>query len=264
MTYQRLCTNVVQAPEGWRSIDFISDLHLQEQPDQTYLLWQAYMATTSADALFILGDLFEVWVGDDTALEPPYESFEHHCLTVLRTTAARLPVFFMRGNRDFLIGASFLTSCGVSDLDDPSLLLWNGQRILLSHGDALCLGDTDYQAFRAEVRTPAWQQSFLARPLEERRTIARAMRARSEAHKKASERWVDVDEDEARRTLHAAQATLLIHGHTHRPAGHAIGPGLRREVLSDWDGAANPPRAQLLRLGSAGLQRMALAQALSA
>jgi UDP-2,3-diacylglucosamine hydrolase len=264
MASQRSRTNVVHAPQGWRCVDFISDLHLQEQPAQTFLLWQAYMAATRVDALFILGDLFEVWVGDDVALAPRTGGFEHQCLKVLQNTAQRLPVYFMRGNRDFLIGPAFLQSCGVTDLDDPCLLLWGERRYLLAHGDALCLGDTDYQAFRAEVRTPQWQQGFLRRPLDERRAMARQLRDRSEARKKEHDRWIDVDEDEARRVLRNAQASLLIHGHTHRPAGHALGAGLRREVLSDWDGAADPPRSQLLRVGPVGLQRLSLAVALAA
>src|SRR6478735_1572064 len=154
----------IVAPPEWRTVDLISDLHLQASEPATVEAWQGYLDTTPADAVFILGDLFEVWVGDDAAALP---GFEARCAEVLRAASARRPVFFMHGNRDFLVGADFAARCGMTLVADPTVLLLHGERWLLSHGDALCLEDTEYLKFRAMVRTPEWQSAFLARPLEE-------------------------------------------------------------------------------------------------
>ena len=246
----------IVAPPAWRTVDLISDLHLQPSEPATVEAWQGYLDTTPADAVFILGDLFEVWVGDDAAALP---GFEARCAEVLRAASARRPLFFMHGNRDFLVGADFAARCGMTLVADPTVLLLHGERWLLSHGDALCLEDKDYLRFRAQVRTPEWQQALLARPLEERRTLARSVRAQSEDRKRSPDMvWADVDADAARDWLRQAGATSLVHGHTHRPAVHDLGDGMRRIVLSDWDAAAHPPRAQLLCLSSAGAQRVDL------
>lgn len=242
------------APAAWRTVDLLSDLHLQADEPATFEAWRGYLATTPADALFILGDLFEVWVGDDAAALP---GFEAQCADLLRAASRRRPIFVMHGNRDFLVGADFAMRCGLTLLDDPTVLVLHGERWLLSHGDTLCLEDTDYLKFRAEVRTPAWQQAFLAQPLETRRTLARAMRTKSEARKSTPGMvWADVDAGAARDWLGRAKARTLIHGHTHRPAEHALGDGLRRIVLSDWDAAADPPRAQVLRLSATEARRV--------
>jgi UDP-2,3-diacylglucosamine hydrolase len=242
------------APAAWHTVDLLSDLHLQADEPATFDAWHGYLETTPADALFILGDLFEVWVGDDAAALP---GFEADCAALLRRASARRPVFFMHGNRDFLVGTDFAARCGLTLLDDPTVLELHGERWLLSHGDALCLEDTDYLKFRAEVRTPAWQQTFLAQSLEARRTLARSMRTQSE-HRKSTPGmvWADVDTDAARDWLARANARTLIHGHTHRPAEHPLGDGLRRIVLSDWDAAAHPPRAQVLCVSAAEARRV--------
>jgi UDP-2,3-diacylglucosamine hydrolase len=244
------------APAAWHSVDLLSDLHLQAGEPATLEAWRGYLETTPADALFILGDLFEVWVGDDAAALP---GFEAQCAELLRRASARRPVFFMHGNRDFLIGPDFAARCGLTLLDDPTVLALHGERWLLSHGDLLCLDDTDYLRFRAQVRTPAWQQAFLSRPLEERRALARTMRTQSEMHKSLPDRvWADADADMSRDWLQRAGAHTLVHGHTHRPAEHSLGDGLRRIVLSDWDAAAHPPRAQVLCLSASGARRVDL------
>lgn len=244
---------LIAAP-AWRAIDFISDLHLQASEPATFNVWRQYMQSTPADAVFILGDLFEVWVGDD-ALQSG--SFELQCADVLRQTEARVPVFFMHGNRDFLAGPGLMQSCGATLLDDPTVLGFNGQRWLLTHGDALCLDDLQYMRFREQVRAPAWQQAFLAKPLAQRKAIARGMREQSEARKSSGAEYGDLDSAGVLAWLEAADATVMIHGHTHKPANHALPGGRQRVVMSDWDAAAAPPRMQVLRLGACGLQRIA-------
>jgi UDP-2,3-diacylglucosamine hydrolase len=246
----------IVAPAAWRTVDLISDLHLQASDPATFNAWQGYLQTTPADAVFILGDLFEVWVGDDAAAEP---GFEAQCAEVLRRAAAQRPLYFMHGNRDFLVGAGMAARSGLQLLDDPTGLALHERRWLLSHGDALCLEDVDYLKFREQTRAPEWQQAVLARPIAERRALARSIRTQSEDRKHSPEVvWADVDADAARDWLHRANAPVLIHGHTHRPATHALGEGMERMVLSDWDLTAHPPRAQVLCLSSAGAQRVDL------
>jgi UDP-2,3-diacylglucosamine hydrolase len=206
------------------------------------------MASTPADAVLILGDLFEVWVGDDAAAQDP---FLQSCADVLRQTAQRAHVAFMPGNRDFLVGPEFLDGCGVKPLTDPTLLVVAAQRILLSHGDALCLDDKPYQAFRLQARNPEWQQTFLAKPLTERQEFARSLRALSESQKHEGMSFADADLDMSLFWLAQAQADCLVHGHTHRPADHALGQA-QRHVLSDWSLDHRPFRAQVLRLKSTG------------
>jgi UDP-2,3-diacylglucosamine hydrolase len=230
-------------------VDFISDLHLQASDLLTVQAWERYLAQTRADAVFILGDLFEVWVGDDSPDAGDEEArFERHCLKALHASGSTRPTYFMHGNRDFLFGAAAAGAAGVTLLDDPTVLTFGGQRWLLSHGDALCLDDADYLRFRAQVRGTAWQQSFQARPLQERRAIARGLRLQSEERKASGVPYADVDAAMARDWLQHAGARTLIHGHTHRPADHALGPDRRRHVLSDWDLQATPARAEVLRL----------------
>ena len=253
----------------WRTLDFISDLHLQASEPATLAAWQQYLQATPADALFILGDLFEVWVGDDALDEAG--SFEAECAALLHSTSQRLPVFFMHGNRDFLVGELFLQRSGATGLSDPTALAFAGQRWLLSHGDALCLDDVDYQRFRTVVRGAIWQQQFLAQPLQLRRSQARAMRAQSTALQRPAQTYADVDGPAACAWLQATASTVLLHGHTHRPADHALAPGLSRSVLSDWELDATPPRAEVLRLHLPGngaadcqVQRLSPTQAVQA
>lgn len=264
------------APAQWQAVDFISDLHLQPSDSATFNCWRGYLQlppAERADALFILGDLFEVWIGDDVlapaspeASDDPDTRFWRDCARLLHAYGQDTPVYFMAGNRDFLLGPAGCSICGMTGLPDPTVLTFHEQRWLLSHGDALCLEDADYQRFRAEVRHPSWQRSFLARPLAERAALARDLRCQSEARKAAQagdpSLWADVDAAAARDWLMQARAHTLIHGHTHRPAQHTLGtaPGddLQRVVLSDWDVSARPPRAEVLRLDARGLRRSSL------
>lgn len=246
----------IDAGPGWRAVDFISDLHLQPEAPATFEAWRRYMADTPADAVFILGDLFEVWIGDDTAVRA---GFAAECAQVLHEAAARRPVFLMHGNRDFLVGDGFSARTGVRLLADPTALPFAGRRWLLTHGDMLCLADTRYLAFRAHVRTAAWAEDFLAQTLPQRQDVARRLREGSQAQQREVAEHADVDTAAARQWLRAAGAGTLVHGHTHRPGAHDLGDGLARVVLSDWDARATPPRLQVLRLDAAGgLRRIAL------
>jgi UDP-2,3-diacylglucosamine hydrolase len=243
---------VLHASQQWACVDFISDLHLQSGEPDTFLAWRNYLDSTPADAVFILGDWFEVWVGDDavaqdTANQHEGLGFERRCERVMRYASERTALYLMHGNRDFLLGRKFATACQAHLLADPTVLELAGQRVLLSHGDALCLGDVEYQEFRAQVRSAAWQQAFLTKPVAERRSIARGLRDASEARKASGATYADVDAAAAKELLQRHGCTTLIHGHTHAPRAHDLGDGLQRVVLSDWDARANPPRAQVLR-----------------
>lgn len=247
---------VLQAPADWRVIDFVSDLHLKPEEPATFEAFALYLQATRADAVLILGDLFEAWIGDDGATP---DSFEARCGQALAGCGATLA--FMRGNRDFLVGPGFLGHHGLRNLADPTVLVFGGQRWLLSHGDLLCTDDVPYQQFRAQVRAPEWQRAFLARPLAERHAIARQMRAQSQAHHADDPAHATIDETLARHWLQAAGATTLIHGHTHQPADHALGTSpegrpLQRIVLSDWHIQGHQRRAQVLRLTTDGLARI--------
>jgi len=230
----------------WSCIEFIADLHLQKSSVATFQAWSNYLQHLQADALFILGDLFEVWVGDDI-LEHPEGEFERQCLALIHQTSQRLPVFWMVGNRDFLLGQRALGHSGMQALSDPCVLHTRHGNGLLSHGDALCLADTDYQQFRQQVRSAPWQTDFLSQPLPMRLAAARSLRAQSEARKALSSQLVDLDPLATQAWMTQAQTTWMVHGHTHQPACHELGQGMQRWVLSDWDGDAKPPRLQALR-----------------
>lgn len=222
----------IVAPTAWRCIDFISDLHLAADTPGGFAAWRDYLLNTRADAVFVLGDLFEAWVGDDSR----FEGFEARGAAVLNEAAARHKLFFMVGNRDFLLGADMLAACGVEGLPDPTVLSAFDQRALLTHGDAWCIADLPYQRFRAQVRDPAWQAQVLAHPLADRRLMARSLR--SESERAASEHpgeWFDVDAPTALRAMKENDTMTLVHGHTHRPGTETLAPGRVRHVLSDWE-----------------------------
>jgi UDP-2,3-diacylglucosamine hydrolase len=241
----------IAAPAHWRTIDFLSDLHLDEKDGASLHAFLRYLQQTPAQALFILGDLFEVWVGDDCLSRTG--GIEPAVAAALSQASKRLSIHIMCGNRDFLMGKALMQACGAQALQDPTVLIAGGHRYLMTHGDALCLSDTDYLAFRKTVRQTTWQQDFLAKPLADRQAIGRQMRMQSEAHKTAARstgdlQWHDVDNTSSLQMLADFDAQTMIHGHTHHPAVHALGQGKSRWVLSDWDGISRPPRAEVLRL----------------
>jgi UDP-2,3-diacylglucosamine hydrolase len=249
------------APGGWTTIDFISDLHLTKDTPRTFEAWASFVRETPADAICILGDLFEAWIGDDSR----HEGFEAEVTEVLVAATARRPVYFMAGNRDFLLGDGMLHASGMQALSDPTAFTAFGRTALLTHGDALCLGDTGYQQYRRVVRSEAWQHEVLSRPLAVRRIAAREMRSESERQQASGETrfFHDVDAAAALQAMRLVDATMLIHGHTHRPGDDTLAPGLTRHVMTDWDlDQAVPPRAEVLRWRPEGLSRLLPGEAL--
>ena len=242
------------APAHWRVIDFIADLHLAPGEPDVFAAWRDYLARTRVDALFILGDLFEAWIGDDAILPG---SFEAACIAALHDASRRLSLYFMPGNRDFLLGPEGLVAANMQPLADPTALHFGADTYLLTHGDLLCTGDVDYQRERAVMRTPERQRQFLALPLAQRQAVARQMRAQSQVHQAAQEHYADADPAAVLDWLNAAGIATMIHGHTHRPADHALGANASgverwRRVLSDWHVTATGRRAQILRLHADG------------
>ncbi|HEV7575580.1 MAG TPA: UDP-2,3-diacylglucosamine diphosphatase [Caldimonas sp.] len=243
------------APAHWRAIDLLSDLHLAENTPRGFAAWAAHLRHTDADAVFILGDLFEVWIGDDMA----ERGFEARCVEVLSRAAAERTVGFMAGNRDFLVGDAMLEANGVLRLADPTVVVAFGERVMLSHGDALCIDDVGYQRYRSIVRRPALQRAFGALPFAARRAIGRALRRRSGRREPAQRGdFVDVDADAALAWMRGAETPTLVHGHTHAPASHDLAPGAVRHVLSDWElDGSSAPRAEILRWSASGFARIA-------
>lgn len=230
-----------------------SDVHLSnEAPALTrgFLNWikqQTIDRTTRPDALVILGDLFDAWIGDDV-LESQSTRAEqgdasaHHCETVvvqaLRSISdAGIQLALMHGNRDFLLGKGFASACGAVLLDDPSVLqIDNGPRIVIAHGDQLCTKDVDYQQFRQQVRNQDWQRHFLSRPLWERQAVAQQLRTKSEIEKGAKGMEItDVTITDAELLSDRMNADMLLHGHTHRPGVSRMPNGKMRWVLPDWE-----------------------------
>jgi UDP-2,3-diacylglucosamine hydrolase len=236
---------------------FISDLHLQEEMPETAAAFLAFLKhpARAARQLYLLGDIFEYWAGDDDLAAP--SPFNQKIVQALRAVSdAGVKLFWMAGNRDFLVGDDFARATGATRLHDPTCLEFAGQRYLLAHGDQLCTDDVKYQEFRTMVRAPAWQASFLAQSLEQRKKIIATMRAQSKQHQmNQSAMIMDVNQDAVSQLVNTHQAQILIHGHTHRPAEHHS-HGTVRFVLSDWDQDNAPQRGDWLALLDDGsLQR---------
>lgn len=218
---------------------FISDLHLSPDTSEANaaLLFFLRSTATGADALYVLGDLFEYWIGDEGLAQP----FVQEIVQEFHALAERgVALFFMHGNRDFLLGERFAAASGVKLLPDPTLVDLYGTRTLLMHGDTLCSDDVEYQKFRAVVRSPDWQRAFLAKPFDERLRMAREVRGRSESSKQVKDMAImDVSPAVVENALRSHGYARLIHGHTHRPARHlhnVDGRECERWVLADWYG----------------------------
>lgn len=208
---------------------------------------------SKAERLYLLGDLFEYWAGDDD-LE---SSYNRQIIDALHAVSdAGVTVFWIAGNRDFLVGEQFATAATVTLLPDPAVVTLCNQRIVLAHGDAQCTDDHDYMAFRAQVRQQEWQQQFLAMPLAQRKKIIEGLRSDSRAAQRAkSYEIMDVNPDAITALFESSGASLLIHGHTHRPARHEYqigGDQQVRHVLPDWDCDTEQPRGGWLALAADG------------
>ncbi|MEO5830883.1 MAG: UDP-2,3-diacylglucosamine diphosphatase [Rhodanobacter sp.] len=216
---------------------FIADLHLDASRPQITALFESYLASDEvrhADALYILGDLVEAWIGDDDDGELPARI----AATIRAVSDAGVPVYFMVGNRDFLLGEAFAERAGMTLLDDGVVHEIQGHPTLLMHGDVLCTDDVAYQAVRRQVRTPEWAAQILSMPLEARRAFAAKAREDSKAHTGSTmESIMDVNAGAVAEAMRAAGVARLIHGHTHRPAVHSLeldGEAAERIVLGDW------------------------------
>ena len=231
---------------------FISDLHLDADRPDVIDLFGAFLdgQARGADALYILGDLFEAWVGDD---DPSHAgAFVAGKLRAL--SASGVPVYFIRGNRDFLLGEAYARRAGMRILPDPAVVVLHGEPTLILHGDLLCTDDTAYQQFRAQTRDPRWQAQFLAQPLQARLAFAAQARAASQARhgelvaQGMAETIGDVAGDTVRAWFARHGLRRMIHGHTHRPAIHVAGDATRI-VLGDWY-----EQGSVLRVNADGMQ----------
>jgi UDP-2,3-diacylglucosamine hydrolase len=230
---------------------FISDLHLQASHPRTAEAFFRFLAERAAQAerLYLLGDIFEYWAGDDDLDDP----FNAGVVAALRRVSdAGTAVYWLGGNRDFLVGTGFADAAGLTLLQEPHVATIGGRKVVLVHGDAQCTDDVKYMAFRAQVRDPAWQNQFLAMPLAQRKAIIAGLREGSRAaHSEKSYEIMDVA-PAAVAALHADSATdVIIHGHTHRPALHEA-DGKRRYVLPDWELDEDPRRGGWIAIADDG------------
>lgn len=228
---------------------FISDLHLEEsRPDITgAFLYFLDQIQGEAEALYILGDFFEAWIGDDE--NTPLQ--QHIAERLKQLSDSGTAIYLMHGNRDFLLGEDFCQRAGAELLPDPTVVNIAGEDLLLMHGDSLCTRDESYMKFRRMIRDPNFLSTFLARPLPDRQTTAAQLRAMSKANnRQKAEDIMDVTLEEVPRVMAEHNVRTLIHGHTHRPAIHDLevnGETAQRIVLSDWEG-----RFQALRIDAQG------------
>ncbi len=215
---------------------FISDLHLEADRPDIGKQFLHFLQTDAmeADDLYILGDLFEAWVGDDD----PNTHYFTIKRAIRKVVDSGIPVYFMHGNRDFMIGREFANETGVQILDDPYRVKMYGENALLSHGDVLCTDDISYQRVRLMTRDPDWQATMRAKPLKDRLRMAEEARRQSlEQTLNLSMEIMDVNQDEVKRVIAEYDVGVLLHGHTHRPGIHTVEVGHRRAkriVLGDW------------------------------
>ena len=232
-----LLTSSLKIPDG-EHIGMISDLHLcAERPDITGRLEMFLQQLTGAlDHLFILGDLFEYWIGDDASEHCQYGAIEQLLGHYIERSQVKL--YLMHGNRDFLMGPALAARLNCSLINDPCILHVGSSSLLLAHGDAYCTDDVEHQVFRKLTRQSDWQEEFLRKPIEERQDYARQARYKSEVGKSEKTAVImDVTQSAIDREMEQYQVNLMIHGHTHRPAVHRSPtqtPGATRIVLGDW------------------------------
>lgn len=216
---------------------FLSDLHLTPERSGAALSFRRFLDQKArrAEALYLLGDLFEAWVGDDDLTLPFHATI---AADLKHVSQYGVPVYFLPGNRDFLVGPDLARAAGLTLLEDPTRIDLYGTATLLAHGDAWCTDDTQYQALRAQMREPAWRADFFGKPLAERRSIAIALRSRSEQAKAGKRPEImDVNPEAVADAFRRHGVTRIIHGHTHRPARHSHSVDSRlceRWVLPDW------------------------------
>ncbi len=230
---------------------FVSDLHLHAGAPRTTEVFFHFLQTeaTQAQALYLLGDIFEYWAGDDD-LQTPFNQGVCKALRALSVRGVKL--YWIAGNRDFLAGPTFAAEAGVILLNEPHVIEIAGGKILLVHGDAQCTDDVAYMAFRAQVRDPSWQRTFLAKTLAERKAIIEGMREGSRAaQKEKSMEIMDVNLFEIERLYSGYGVTRMIHGHTHRPGVHQTAGGVRY-VLPDWDCDTDLPRGGWITVNTEG------------
>ena len=229
---------------------FISDLHLCEQQPHITRSFINFCQQQARDAraLYILGDLFEYWLGDD-ALDSTAQTVQKQLKSL---SDSGVDIAFMAGNRDFLVGPDYAEQCGMSLLSEPTTIDLYGQTVLLVHGDAQCTDDQAYQAVRKQLRNLQWQQQFLAQSIDERVAFAEQARMKSQEHTSQSDMVImDVNEDAIQALFNDHQVDTMIHGHTHRPAEHALSEQRERIVLADW----RPQRCEYLRIEGSGFSR---------
>jgi UDP-2,3-diacylglucosamine hydrolase len=232
---------------------FISDLHLQAAHPRTADAFLGFLAERAvhAERLYLLGDIFEYWAGDDDLADPFNRSIAD---AIRRVADAGTRVFWMDGNRDFLVGTGFADAAGLSLLQEPHVEEFGSTRVVLVHGDAQCTDDDKYMAFRAQVRDPAWQAQFLALPLAQRKAIIAGLREGSRAAQDGKSYEIMDVTPSAIDALHAdSGAGTIIHGHTHRPALHADTNGRRRYVLPDWELDEEPVRGGWIAIDGDGV-----------
>lgn len=234
---------------------FISDLHLQAAMPRTTQAFFDFLQrhATHTRQLYLLGDVFEAWAGDDDIDDAYNRQVVHE---IKRVSDSGVAVYWMAGNRDFLVGEQFAAATGITLLPDPFVATIAGQLIVLTHGDAYCTDDAAYMQFRAQVRQAEWKNHFLALPLAQRKTIIESLRAGSrEAQRGKSYDIMDVNASAIAALFDRTATTTMIHGHTHRPARHVYQKDRQarvRQVLSDWDMDGAAPRGDWLAIDTAG------------
>ena len=216
------------------SIAFVSDLHLEPIENKKVKVFFQFLnnAVYKYEELYILGDFFEYWIGDDD-IQPANKLI----MQTLKTASDNgLKIYFIHGNRDFLVGSGFESETGVRILEDQYTFSLEGKKIMIAHGDTFCIDDVEYQEMKREIRSDSWKKDFLAKSISERVDFANDLRKRSaERNSNKPENIMDVNDDYVLEIIEREKIDILIHGHTHRPAVHKLSNGSTRAVLGSWE-----------------------------